>query len=174
VNERGEPGFVTRFVAVFRRAVDLVLQVVDWILSITIRRPPSRCAEIDDLPEGYGSNPRQCNTVTVTAFDAAGGLMQYPGRSQAETLVRRQGGIKGFDIASRLEKRFPPSSRVVVRAAHFGQAARIEAFSAGSSSGVQMMAPTPGVEQGFTFTGNSLDSVVVTQSNSTLVIELCH
>lgn len=174
MNERGEPGLVTRFVGVFRRAVALVLQVVDWILSITIKRPPSRCAEIDDLPEGPHKNPVRCNTVEVTAFDSSGGLMVYPGRSQPETLVRRQGGIKGFDIASRLEKRFPPSSRVVVRAAHFGQPARIEAFSAGSSSGVQVMAPTPGVEQGFTFTGSSIDSVVVAQSNSTLVIELCH
>lgn len=63
----------------------------------------------------------QCNTVNVTAFDAGGGLMVYPSRSQPETLVKRQGGIKGFDAASRLEKRFPPSSRVVVRAVHFGQ-----------------------------------------------------
>ena len=36
------------------------------------------------------------------------------------------------------------------------------------------MAPTPGVEQAFTFTGSSIDQVVVTPAGDTLVIELCH
>jgi hypothetical protein len=174
VNERGRTGLVATLVGIVRRAVDLVLRIVDWIVSITIRRPPSRCAEVDGLPDGYHPNPVQCNTVNITAFDPGGGLMVYPGRSQPETLVKRQGGIKGFDAASRLENRVPPSSRVVVRAAHFGQSARIEAFSGASPAGMQMMAPTPGVEQGFTFTGSSIDRVVVTPAGDTLVIELCH
>jgi hypothetical protein len=174
VNERGRTGLVATLLGIVRRAVDLLLQVIDWIVSITIRRPPSRCAEIDDLPEGYHPNPVQCNTVNVTVLGPGGGLIVYPGRSQPETLVKRQGGIKGFDAASRLEKRFPPSSRVVVRAVHFGQPARIEAFSGGSSAGMQIMAPTPGVEQGFTFAGSSIDRIVVTPSGDTLVVELCH
>lgn len=174
MNERGRTGLVATLVGIVRRAVELVLQVVDWIISITIRRPPSRCAEINDLPEGYHPNPVQCNTVSVTAFNPGGGLMVYPARSQPETLVKRQGGIKGFDAASQLEKRFPVSSRVVVRAVHFGQPARIEAFSGGSLAGVQVMAPTPGVEQALTFTGSSIDRVVVTPAGDTLVIELCH
>ena len=88
--------------------------------------------------------------------------------------MKRTGGIKGFDAASRLEKRFPVSSRVVVRAVHFGQPARVEAFSGGSLAGVQLMAPTPAVEQALTFTGSSIDRVVVTPAGDTLVIELCH
>lgn len=36
------------------------------------------------------------------------------------------------------------------------------------------MALTPGVEQGFTFTGSSIDRVVVTPAGDTLIIELCH
>lgn len=175
MNERARPGLFARLVGVFERAVVLLRQIVDRIVSITIRRPPGRrCARIDKLPEGHHPNPVQCNTVNVRAFDSSGGLMVYAGRSQPETLVRRQGQIKGFDIASRLEKRFPPSSNVEVRAAHFGQPARIEAFAGGLSSGIQMMDPASGVVQTLTFTGSSIDRVVVSQSNNTLVLELCH
>jgi hypothetical protein len=175
VNERARPGLLARLAGVLERAVAVLREFVAWIVSITIRRPPGRrCAEIDRLPEGYGSNPIRCKTVDVTALDPSGGLMVYPGRSQPETLVRRQGAIKGFDIASQLEKRFPPSSNVEVRAAHFGQPARIEAFSGALSSGIRMMDPASGVAQTFTFTGSSLDRVVVSQSNDTLVMELCH
>jgi hypothetical protein len=175
VNERARPGLLARLVGVLERAVGVLREFVAWIVSITIRRPPGRrCAEIDDLPEGPHPNPVRCNTVEVRALDASGGLMVYPGRSQPETLVRRQGAIKGFDIASRLEKRFPPSASVEVRAAHFGQPARIEAFSGALSSGLQMMDPASGVAQTFTFTGSSIDRVVVSQSSDTLVMELCH
>jgi hypothetical protein len=66
------------------------------------------------------------------------------------------------------------SSRTLVRVVHFGQPARIEAFSGGSAVEMHMMAPTPGVEQAFTFTGSSIDSIIVTPAGSTLVIELCH
>jgi hypothetical protein len=175
VNERARPGLLAKLVGVLERAVGVLREFVAWIVSITIRRPPGRrCAEIPKLPEGHGPNPNQCNTVEVTARDSSGGLMVYPGRSQPETLVRRQGSIKGFDIASQLEKRFPPSSNVEVRAAHFGQPARIQAFSGPASSGIQMMDPASGVAQTFTFTGSSIDRVVVSQSTNTLVMELCH
>ena len=174
MNARGEVGLVAKVGGFIRRGVEFLLRPVNWILSITIRRPPGDCAGIDELPAGYHSNPVQCNTVNVTAHDDGGGLKVYPGRSGPETLVRQQSGIKGFDAASGLESRFPPSAQVVVRAAHFGQPARIEAFSGGSSAGMQMMAPTPGVEQGLTFTGNSIDRTVVTTFDDTLVIEICH
>ncbi len=52
----------------------------------------------------------------MTAFDSGLALMVYPGRSQPETLVRTRNGIKGFDAAFQLEKRFPPSSPVSVTA----------------------------------------------------------
>jgi hypothetical protein len=175
VNERARPGLVARLAGFFERAVAVLRQIVDRIVSITIRRPPGRrCAEIPKLPEGHRPNPVQCNTVKVTAFDSSGGLMVYPNRSQPETLVRRQGAIKGFDIASRLEKSFPPSSNVEVVAAHFGQPARIEAFSAGLGSQVKMMDPASGVPQTLTFTGSSIDRVVVSQSNNAVLMELCH
>ena len=57
MNERGRTGLVATLLGIVRRAVNLILQVVDWIVSIPIGRPPSRCAEIDDLPEGYHANP---------------------------------------------------------------------------------------------------------------------
>jgi len=113
VNAHGEVGFVAKVGGFIRGGVEFLLRPVNWILSITIRRPPGDCAGIGELPEGYHSNPVQCNSVTVTALDDGGGLKVYPGRSGTETLVRQQGGIKGFDAASGLESRFPPSTLVI-------------------------------------------------------------
>ena len=156
------------------RIAEFVGQTVEWIITIVSSRP-FPCAEIPERPPGYGPNPDRCNDFVVTALDAAGGLMVYPGRPIPETLVKEQSGIKGFDGASRFESTFSPSAQVIVRAAHFGQPARIEAFeSSGQLAGVQTMAPTPAVEQGFTFTGSSLRRVVVTAMSDTIVIELCH
>jgi hypothetical protein len=179
VQEGGKPGLFERLVGVVRLVVDLVLRAVHWIVSIVIRPPgpPGNCAGIPGIAEGYHPNPVQCNDVYVTAFDSGLGLKVYPGRSQPETFVTTRNGIKGFDAAFQLEKRFPPSSPVVVTAVHFGQPARIEAFSGGSMTGKQMMAPTTGVVQGITFTGGFIDRVLVIPSGAsddTLVIEFCH
>ncbi len=175
MNERARTGIVGILSGVVRRFVEVVVQLIEWALSITVKRPPGRCAGIGDLSLGYHPNPVTCNDVRLTAFGPGGQLMVYLGRSGPETLLKQQGAITGFDAASRIESSFPPASKVLVRAAHFGQPARIEAFdAAGSVGGMQMMAPTPGVEQGFTFSGSSIDRVVVTPSGDTIVIELCH
>lgn len=174
VNQRARTGFVGTLVGIVRSVVQLVVRLWEWVVSITVGRPPSRCAEIGDLQTGYHPNPVTCNDFHLTAFDIGGQLMVYAGREGPETLVKDQAGIKGFDAASRLESSFPPSGTVLVRAAHFGQPARIDAFAANAPAGTQMMAPTPGVVQAFTFNGNSIDRVVVTPAGDTIVIEFCH
>ena len=174
MNHRARTGFVGTLVGVVRAVVKLVVRLWEWVVSIAVRRPPSRCGEIGDLSPGYHPNPATCTDFRLTAFDVGGQLMVYPGREGPETLVKDQAGVKGFDAASRLESTFPPSATVLVRAAHFGQPARIEAFAANSLAGMQMMAPTPGVVQTLTFNGNSIDRVVVTPAGDTIVIEFCH
>jgi hypothetical protein len=174
VNQRARTGIVGTVVGVVSRFVQLVVRLWEWLVSVTVRRPPTRCGKIGDLAPGYHPNPATCNDFRVTALDGGGQLMVYAGREGPETLVKDQAGIKGFDAASRLESTFPPSATVLVRAAHFGQPARIEAFAANSSAGMQMMAPTPGVVQAFTFNGSSIDRVVVTPAGDTIVIEFCH
>jgi len=61
---------------------------------------------------------------------------------------------------------------------HFSNPGRIEAFEqSGTLADMQMMAPTPAVEQQFTLNGSALDRVVVTPPSSadeTRVIQLCH
>lgn len=167
-------GFSGTLSRVWEGVVQLVGQFGQWLATITINRPPGTCAGVPNQPGGYGSNPVNCNDVVVTAFDAGGGLMVYPGRSKPETLVKLQGGIKGFDAASRLETTFPPSTQVRVVAAHFAQPARIEVFAGGAVVGMQMMAPNPGVAQTFMFNGTGIDRSVVTPNGDTIVIELCH
>jgi hypothetical protein len=174
MNQRARTGFVGTLVGVVHSVVQLVVRLWEWAVSITVRRPPSRCAEIGDLSPGYHPNPETCNDFRLTAFDVGGQLMVYTGREGPETLVKEQAGINGFDAASRLESTFPPSQTVLVRAAHFGQPARIEAFAASSPAGMQVMASTPGVVQAFTFNGSSIDRVVVTPAGDTIVIEFCH
>jgi hypothetical protein len=174
VSERDRGGIVEVLSGFVRRVVEFVRQIVEWIVTVVFRRPNS-CADIPNRPPGYGPNPDRCNDFVVTALDAAGALVVYSGRSIPETLVKQQSGIKGFDGASRFVSTFAPATTVIVRAAHFGQPAQIEAFeSTGQSAGVQTMAPTPAVEQGFNFTGSSLGRVVVTSPGDTIVIELCH
>jgi hypothetical protein len=174
VSERDRAGIREVLSGFVRRIVEFVGQIVEWIITVVFRRP-GPCAEMPKRPFGYGPNPDRCNDFVVTALDAAGGLMVYPGRPLPETLVKEQNGIKGFDGASRFESTFPPSAHVIVRAAHFGQPARIEAFeSNGQLAGMQTMAPPPAVEQDFTFTGSSLRRVVVTTMGDTIVIDLCH
>jgi hypothetical protein len=176
VNQPTRTGFVSTITGIVSRAFEVIAQVVNRLITVTIRRPPTRCGDVDEHGEGFEDNPDTCNDFTVTVFGANGQLMVYPGRSQPETKIESQGGIKGFDAATRLESTFPPSSTVLVRAAHFGQPARIEAFAGGAAVGMQMMAQTPGVEQAFTFNGNGIDRFVVTPTGGTktLVIEFCH
>lgn len=169
--EGGNPSLLTRIVAVLRNLFRLI---VTWVTSITINRPPGLCAGIGELSEGFHPNPVQCNDVAVAARDTSGGLMVYPGRPGPETQIRRIGGIKGFDAAHELEKTFPVSSKVVVQAAYFDQPARIEAYSAGTLTQIQMMRPMPGVIQDIVLVGASLNRVLVIPSGDTLVIELCH
>jgi hypothetical protein len=65
-----------------------------------------------------------------------------------------------------------------MRVVHFSNPGRIEAFEqSGTLADMQMMAPTPAVEQQFTLNGSALDRVVVTPPSSadeTRVIQLCH
>ena len=175
MNQPARTGFVSTITGIVSRTFQVIAQVFERLITITVKRPPSRCGGVPEKQDGYGSNPDNCNDFVVTVFGATG-LMVYPGRSGPETLVETQSGIKGYDAASRLESTFPPSSTVLVRAAHFGQPARIEAFAAGTALGMQMMASTPGVEQAFTFNGSGIDRFVVTPTGGTktLVIEFCH
>jgi hypothetical protein len=173
VNPQARTGFAGTLVGVVRAIPQLVVRLWERVVTITVRRP-SRCAEIGVLTPGYHPNPATCNDFRLTVFGVGGQLMVYTGREGPETFVKDQAGIKGFDAASRLESRFPPSQTVLVRAAHFGQPARIEVFAANSLAGMQVMASTPGVVQALTFNGNSIDRVVVTPAGDTIVIEFCH
>ena len=174
MNQPARTGFVGTLVGVVRAVVQLAVRLWEWLVSITVRRPPSRCGEIGDLPPGYHPNPATCNDFHLTAFAVGGQLMVYTGREGPETLVKDQAGIKGFDAASRLESTFPPSQTVLVRAAHFGQPARIEAFAANSPAGMQMMAPTPGVVRPSRSTGVRSTGSLSRLAGDTIVIEFCH
>ena len=176
MNQPARTGFVGTITGIVSRTFEVIAQLVNRLITVTVKRPPTHCGDVDEHGEGFEDNPDTCNDFTVTVFGTNGQLMVYPGRSQPETKIESQGGIKGFDAAARLEATFPPSSTVLVRAAHFGQPARIEAFAGNAVAGVQMMSPAQAVEQAFTFNGNGLDRFVVTPTANTptLVIEFCH
>ena len=167
-------GLLTRVTATVKQVTVSVFRLVDRVISITIAPLRKPCAGVPGLPPGCGPNPAQCNDVRVTAFGEDGGLMVYPSCDGPATVVRVEGGLKGFDAAARIEERFPPSSNVVVRAACFEDPGRLEAYTGGVMTGMQMMAPMLGVEQVFTFTSGSIDRVVLIPSGSTLLLDLCH
>jgi hypothetical protein len=174
MNEPTRTGITATLVGVVRQFVEAVMRFVEWLVSVVLNRPPGGCADIPNVPPGCQSNPKQCGYNRVIVFDAGGQLMTYPGCPNPATNVVQRAGIKGFDAGSRLESSFPPASKTLVRAAHFSQPARVEAFNAaGSVVDVQVMAPTPGVEQGLTLSGSSISRIVVTPSGDTIVIEIC-
>jgi hypothetical protein len=115
----------------------------------------------------------------VRVFDDTGALATYEECDDGpQIVVRADRGFGGIDVAARAELRFPPARTVLLRVVHFANPGRIEAFEQGGTLAVmQMMAPTPAVEQQFTLNGSAIDRVVVTPPSSadeTRVIQLCH
>jgi hypothetical protein len=115
----------------------------------------------------------------VSVFDDTGTLATYGDCGDGpHIVVRADRGFVGIDVAARAELRFPPARTVTMRVVHFSNPGRIEAFEqSGTLADMQMMAPTPAVEQQFTLNGSAIDRVVVTPpspADETRVIQLCH
>ena len=166
---------------VWTGVVRLVASVLG-VFGITVARPsgtPTRCGPTDGGP-GCKPNPWPCGSdIVVRVFDDTGALATYEECDDGpHIVVRADRGFVGIDVAARAEFRFPPSRTVIVRAVHFSNPGRIEAFDqSGTLADMQMMAPTPAVEQQFTLNGSAIDRVVVTPPSSadeTRVIQLCH
>jgi hypothetical protein len=167
--------------SVWTGVVRLVARVLG-IFGITIGTPrgtPTRCGPTDGGP-GCKPNPWPCGSdIVVRVSDGTGALATYEECGDGpHVLVRADRGFVGIDVAARAELRFPPARTVTVRAVHFSNPGRIEAFEqTGTLADMQMMAPTPAVEQQFTLRGSAIDLLVVTPpspADEARVIQVCH